>query len=55
DQHLCGARERNRTADLRITSALLYRLSYSGGATIVSQVPRPPTPLWSTDTVTVGW
>ena len=24
------ARERNRTADLRITSALLYRLSYSG-------------------------
>ncbi|MDQ1413159.1 MAG: hypothetical protein QOE07_1747, partial [Acidimicrobiaceae bacterium] len=41
DQHLCGARERNRTADLRITSALLYRLSYSGGAPIVSQVPRP--------------
>jgi hypothetical protein len=27
---LSGARERNRTADLRITSALLYRLSYSG-------------------------
>ena len=26
-----GARERNRTADLRITSALLCRLSYSGG------------------------
>ena len=25
-----GARERNRTADLRITSALLCRLSYSG-------------------------
>ena len=26
----CGAREENRTPDLRITSALLYRLSYPG-------------------------
>gem|GEM_PF-1746686 len=26
-----GAREGNRTPDLRITSALLYRLSYPGG------------------------
>ena len=25
-----GAREENRTPDLRITSALLYRLSYPG-------------------------
>ena len=27
---LCGAQEENRTPDLRITSALLYRLSYPG-------------------------
>lgn len=27
---LC-ARDRNRTCDLRVTSALLYRLSYTGG------------------------
>ena len=26
-----GARDRNRTCDLRVTSALLYRLSYTGG------------------------
>jgi hypothetical protein len=26
----CGAGKRNRTPDLRITNALLYRLSYSG-------------------------
>ena len=25
-----GAGERNRTADLRVTSALLYQLSYTG-------------------------
>ena len=25
------ARDRNRTCDLRVTSALLYRLSYTGG------------------------
>lgn len=25
-----GARDRNRTCDLRVTSALLYRLSYTG-------------------------
>ncbi len=28
--NLCGAGKRNRTPDLRITNALLYRLSYSG-------------------------
>lgn len=28
---LSGARDRNRTCDLRVTSALLYRLSYTGG------------------------
>jgi hypothetical protein len=27
---VCGAREGNRTLDLRITSALLCRLSYPG-------------------------
>lgn len=27
---VCGAGERNRTLDLRITSALLYQLSYTG-------------------------
>jgi hypothetical protein len=27
---LSGAGERNRTADLRVTSALLYQLSYTG-------------------------
>ena len=26
-----GARDRNRTCDLRVTSALLYQLSYTGG------------------------
>jgi len=30
EQRLFGAREENRTPDLRITSALLYRLSYPG-------------------------
>jgi hypothetical protein len=29
-KHGCGAGERNRTLDLRITSALLYQLSYTG-------------------------
>ena len=28
--HLTGAGDRNRTCDLRVTSALLYRLSYTG-------------------------
>jgi hypothetical protein len=28
--NLFGAGKRNRTPDLRITNALLYRLSYSG-------------------------
>ena len=28
-----GAADRNRTGDLRITNALLYRLSYSGSTT----------------------
>lgn len=27
-----GAGDRNRTCDLRVTSALLYRLSYTGAA-----------------------
>lgn len=27
---LTGAGDRNRTCDLRVTSALLYRLSYTG-------------------------
>ena len=31
-----GAQEGNRTPDLRITSALLYRLSYLGKDTILS-------------------
>jgi hypothetical protein len=33
-----GAQEGNRTPDLRITSALLYRLSYLGRSTML---PRP--------------
>jgi hypothetical protein len=42
---LSGARERNRTADLRITSALLYRLSYSGlPALMCRERYRTPTP-----------
>ena len=44
DQGFCGAQRENRTLDLRITSALLYRLSYLGRR--VSQcsddVPRRP-------------
>ncbi len=32
----CGAQEGSRTPDLRITSALLYRLSYLGGGRNVS-------------------
>ena len=31
-----GAQEGNRTPDLRITSALLYRLSYLGRSSILS-------------------
>jgi hypothetical protein len=31
-QVFCGAQSGNRTHDLRITSALLYRLSYLGGS-----------------------
>ncbi len=31
-----GAGERNRTADLRVTSALLYQLSYTGTGRIIS-------------------
>ena len=34
----CGAGDRNRTCDLRVTSALLYRLSYTG---VMRNVPLP--------------
>ena len=34
DSRWGGAGERNRTLDLRITNALLYRLSYTG--TVIS-------------------
>ena len=34
-----GARDRNRTCDLRVTSALLYRLSYTGGGLNLAPVP----------------
>ena len=36
DSPATGAQEGNRTPDLRITSALLYRLSYLGKDTILS-------------------
>ena len=39
DVLFCGADERIRTADLRITSALLYQLSYVGIA--VTPIPYP--------------
>ena len=34
---LTGAGNRNRTCDLRITNAPLYRLSYPGGARMIAQ------------------
>ena len=34
-----GAGDRNRTYDLRVTSALLYRLSYTGGDAAVTLSP----------------
>jgi hypothetical protein len=40
--NLCGAGKRNRTPDLRITNALLYRLSYSG--TLPTMPPSPIKP-----------
>ena len=43
DQVLRGrAREGNRTLDLRITSALLCRLSYSGGTDHISSATSAP-------------
>ena len=36
DLRFCGANERTRTADLRITSALLYQLSHIGKSTFSS-------------------
>ena len=44
-----GARERNRTADLRITSALLCRLSYSGEAVTLPTGYRRSMPLPAED------
>jgi hypothetical protein len=38
-----GARGRNRTRDIFITSEVLYQLSYSGGQTILG---RPNDPKW---------
>lgn len=35
---LGGAGDRNRTCDLRVTSALLYLLSYTGGGREISIV-----------------
>ena len=41
-EQTCGAGERNRTVDLRITNALLYQLSYTGLATqYISAEPSP--------------
>ena len=37
---ITGAGDRNRTYDLRVTSALLYRLSYTGGTRIIQQLQR---------------
>ena len=34
----CGAQRQNRTADTRIFSPLLYRLSYLGGRRICNQM-----------------
>jgi hypothetical protein len=34
-----GAADRNRTGDLRITNALLYRLSYSGNTLKSLHIP----------------
>ena len=47
-----GATVRSRTADLRITSALLYLLSYSGVWSESHPVrPRPPTALAAACTI----
>ena len=46
-----GAQEGNRTPDLRITSALLYRLSYLGRNSILPRQNRStPQFLWCSDT-----
>lgn len=42
---LGGAGDRNRTCDLRVTSALLYLLSYTGGGREISIVARPIQPI----------
>ena len=39
---MSGAGDRNRTCDLRVTSALLYRLSYTG-VFRVQNLPRSET------------
>jgi hypothetical protein len=36
---IAGAGDRNRTYDLRVTSALLYRLSYTGGSVKINTRP----------------
>jgi hypothetical protein len=43
----CGARGRNRTRDIFITSEVLYQLSYSGGKAILGRraVPQENTKL----------
>ena len=47
-QGVVGAREGSRTPDLRITSALLYQLSYPGGTRHDSSAaPAPPNLLFS--------
>ena len=40
-KHLIGARDRNRTCDLRVTSALLYRLSYTGSGLNLALTVKP--------------
>ena len=39
--HFAGAWEEIRTPDLRITNALLYRLSYPGATREFTRFPRP--------------
>jgi hypothetical protein len=37
----CGARGRNRTRDIFITSEVLYQLSYSGGSASLGRLAGP--------------
>ena len=56
----CGAQRRNRTADTRIFSPLLYRLSYLGNGALLDEFAgilsseKQKELLWHVDTIKIG-